>query len=329
MAVVNFIVSAVRIGMAFLLGSTGETLTEKAGHLNLGIPGIMCVGAAGGCVAEALYTRIAVAGRTESPAEFDAYVSPFAAVLIPILAAFLCAALAGALYSFLTVTLRANQNVTGLALTTLGVGSADYMISTVRPAEFGHASKYFTASLPFSESLGWFGKLFLSYGAMVYVALAAALISSFFLFRTSAGLRLRAVGEDPAAADAAGINVTRYRYLATVVGSGVAGLGGLTYVMDTLNGNWEYVIDAIGWLSIALVIFTVWKPHLAIPGSILFGALYIAGSYIGGVSTAQKSIIKMLPYAVTLIVLVITGIRSRKENRPPQGLGMNYFREER
>lgn len=329
MAVINFIFSAVRIAMAFLLGSTGETLTEKSGHLNLGIPGIMCVGAAGGCVAEALYTRAAVAGKTEAPAEYGQYISPFLAVVIPIFAAFLCAALMGLLYSFLTVTLRANQNVSGLALTTLGIGVADYMISTVRPAEFGHASKYFTAYLPFADSLGGFGKLFFSYGVMVYLSVFITLAVSYVLFKTSVGLRLRSVGEDPATADAAGISVTKYRYIATLVGSGIAGLGGLTYVMDTLNGNWEYVIDAIGWLSIALVIFTVWKPHLGIPGSILFGALYIAGSYISGVSTANKSLIKMLPYAVTVIVLIITGVRRKKENRPPQGLGVNYFREER
>ena len=149
------------------------------------------------------------------------------------------------------------------------------------------------------------------------------------LTKTRVGLNLRSVGEDPAAADAAGINVARYRYGATCIGCAIAGLGGLSFVMDYLHGNWEYCIDALGWLAIALVIFTVWKPNLAIIGSLIFGALYIASSYITGVSFANKELFKMLPYAVTIIVLVFTSIRDKKENQPPANLGLNYFREER
>ena len=108
-----------------------------------------------------------------------------------------------------------------------------------------------------------------------------------------------------------------------------SGLGGLTFIMDYLNGNWEYCIDAFGWLSIALVIFTVWKPNLAILGSIIFGALYIASSYITGVSFAGKELFKILPYVVTIIVLIITSMRNKKKNQPPESLGLPYFREER
>ena len=99
--------------------------------------------------------------------------------------------------------------------------------------------------------------------------------------------------------------------------------------MDYLNGNWEYCIDAIGWLAIALVIFTVWKPSLAIIGSIIFGGLYIAYSYISGLSRSALAIFNMLPYVVTILVLIITSIRSKKENQPPASLGLAYFREER
>jgi simple sugar transport system permease protein len=147
--------------------------------------------------------------------------------------------------------------------------------------------------------------------------------------RTKVGLHLRAVGENPATADAAGINVTLYRYGATCIGSGVAALGGLCYIMDNLHGNWEYCIDAIGWLTIALVIFTVWKPDFAIIGSIIFGALYVASSYITGISFASKEIFKMLPYVVTIVVLIFTSIRDKKENQPPESLGLSYFREDR
>lgn len=312
-----FLVSAIRLGMTFLLGSTGETITEKAGHLNLGIPGVMCVGAACGCYVEYLYF---------SAVGINAV--PIVAVILPLIAALLGGALMGLLFSFLTITLRANQNMTGLAITTLGVGMSEYIINEASTI-FTKGSKYFTASLPFAKDLGWFGELFLGYGVFVYLALAIALITTYVLNKTRVGLHLRAVGENPATADAAGINVSLYRYVATCVGCGVAGLGGLSFIMDYLNGNWEYCVDAIGWLAIALVIFTVWKPNLAIIGSIVFGALYVASSYIPGVSFAGKELFKMLPYIVTILVLIVTSMRKKQQNQPPQSLGLSYFREDR
>ncbi len=317
---ITFLISAIRIGMSFLFGSTGETITEKSGHLNLGIPGIMCVGAASGCVAESVYSSSV--GGIEN-------LNPVLAVIIPILAAFIGGSLLGLIYSFLTVTLRANQNVTGLALTTFGVGTADYMVAQVKSASYSQASRFFTATLPFADKLGPVGKLLFSYGVLVWLAIIIAVVSSFVLSRTKVGLQLRAVGENPATADAAGINVSRYRYVATLIGSGVAGLGGLCYIMDNLNGSWEYSIDAIGWLAIALVIFTLWKPNLGIVGSIIFGALYTASSYIHGVSFSDKALIKMLPYVVTIIVLVIISMLKRREYQPPASLGLSYFREDR
>ena len=234
----------------------------------------------------------------------------------------------GLIYSFLAVTLHANQNVTGLALTTFGVGVSDFMIAQTGII-YSKGSKYFTACLPFADDLGWFGELFLSHGIFIYLAIFIALGTSFVLNKTRVGLHLRAVGENPATADAAGINVSAYRYVATCIGCGISGLGGLSFVMDYLNGNWEYCIDAIGWLAIALVIFTVWKPNLAIIGSLIFGGLYIAGSYIKNVSFEDTELIKMLPYVVTIIVLLFTSMRSKKKNQPPANLGLNYFREER
>ena len=315
---IAFLVSAIRLGMTFLLGSTGETITEKAGHLNLGLPGVMCMGAACGCYAE--YAYLSAAGW--------AY-APVLAILIPILAALLGGAVMGLLFSFFTVTLRANQNVTGLAITTLGVGLSEYIIEEA-DVIFSSASKHFTKPLiPFADTMGSFGKLVLGYGIFVYIALAVALITTYVLNKTRVGLHLRAVGENPATADAAGINVSKYRYIATCIGCGIAGLGGLCFIMDYLNGMWEYCVDAIGWLSLALVIFTVWKPNWAILGSVVFGALYVASSYIPGVSFAGKELFKMLPYLVTILVLIITSMRNRRENQPPQSLGLSYFREER
>ena len=299
---IAFIVSAIRLGMTLLFGSTGETITEKSGHLNLGIPGVMCVGASCGCYVEYLY--LTAAGEN---------VSGVLAVLLPTIATIIGGALMGLLFSFLTVTLRANQNVTGLALTTLGVGISDYMIDKTGLI-YVRGAVYFKASLPFADKLGSFGDIFLSHGVLVYLAIVIALVTTYILNHTRVGLHLRAVGENPATADAAGINVSRYRYVATCIGCGIAGLGGLSFVMDYLNGNWEYIIDDIGWLAIALVIFTVWKPNLAIFGSLIFGALYIASSYITGVSFAGKELFKLLPYVVTIVVLIFTSMRSRKKN---------------
>lgn len=320
MAIITFLVSAIKFGMVLLFGSTGETITEKAGHLNLGLPGVMCVGTAFGCAAEAIYFDIAGSRLN--------MVYPLA-ILIPVIATLIGGALMGLLFSFLTVTLHANQNVTGLAMTTLGIGISDFIIANVEDYKFTAGAKFFNMHLPFAGSLGGFGKLFFSYGVMIYLSIAVAIITSYILNKTKVGLHLRAVGENPATADAAGINVTKYRYVSTCIGCAVASLGGLVFVMDYLNGNWEYVIDAIGWLCVALVIFTTWKPVFGIFCSIIFGAFYVAAEYIPGIGLAAKELFKMLPYVVTTVVLIATSMRNRREDQPPASLGLSYFREER
>ena len=319
MNVLTFLTSAIRLGMTLLFGSTGETITEKSGHLNLGIPGVMCVGASTGCLAASIYYN-----------SVNGNINGFLAILIPIIATMLGGAIMGLIYSFFTVTLRANQNVTGLVLTTMGVGISKYMISNIDdPASFAKGSRFFTASLPFADDLGWFGKLFFSYGILIYLSIAIAIATSIIFSKTRVGLHLRAVGENPATADAAGINIELYRYGATCIGCGIAGLGGLTFIMDYLHGNWEYAIDAIGWLSVALVIFTIWRPTFGILCSIIFGGFYVACEYIPGLTLQIKELFKMLPYLVTLVVLIITSIRDKRENQPPASLGLNYFREDR
>lgn len=316
---ITFLFNSIRFSTTFLFGSTGETITEKAGHLNLGIPGIMCVGAIGGCFGESMYLR--------SLSDIS-QINGFLAVFVPILFAALFAGLMGLVYCFFTVTLRCNQNVTGLVITTFGAGLTNFLINKIDRTNFSVASGFFTKGIPGAENMGWFGKLFLSYGALVYLAIFIAIITAIVLKKTRTGLQLRAVGENPATADAAGINVTAYKYTATFLGSSVAGLGGLFYIMDYLNGSWEYSIDAMGWIAIALVIFTMWKPNWGILGSILFGALYIAPNYLA-VNFHQKELVKMIPFFVTIVVLILTSIINKKENQPPASLGLSYFREER
>jgi simple sugar transport system permease protein len=241
-------------------------------------------------------------------------------------------ALVGAIYAFLTVTLRSNQNVTGLALTTFGSGFAQFIMDTyVNRGRLAAASKVVKQCLPFADNMGWFGEIFLSHGILVYLAIAIAVVAAIVLKRTKIGLNLRAVGENPATADAAGINVNAYKYGAILIGSAIAGLGGAFYIMDYIGGSWENAstIEGLGWLAIALVIFTLWKPDLCIIGSLLFGALYIASSSIMGITFSQMKLLKLLPYIVTVVVLIVTSILDKKENQPPASLGQTYFREER
>ena len=262
----------------------------------------------------------------------------FLAVLIPLACCLLGSLLMGLLYCFLTVTLRANQNVTGLALTTFGVGFGNFFGgslikltgSEVPSIALSATSAYFSRSLPFANKLGWFGKIFLSYGFLAYAAIIIAFVAAYILRHTRVGLHLRAVGESPNTADAAGINVNRYKYVATCAGSMVAGLGGLYYVMDYACGVWSN--DAFGdrgWLAIALVIFTIWRPNVGVLASILFGGLYILYLFLPSGNLAVKELYKMLPYLVTLVVLIFTSMRNKREDQPPASLGLAYFREER
>ena len=328
--IIQFICRAILLGVPLLYGSTGEILTEKSGHLNLGIPGTMYVGAISGVVGAFLYEN-ACGNNIDK-------MNPVLAVLIPLLCAIAGSMLMGLIYSFLTVTLHANQNVTGLALTTLGVGLGNFLgasLINITKSELPSialtkTSSFFTVKLPFADDLGWFGQIFFSHDFMTYLAVAIAFVMAFVLNRTRVGLNLRSVGENPATADAAGINAARYRYVATCIGSAIAGLGGLQYVMSYATGVWSNnAFGDRGWMAIALVIFALWKPSMAILGAFLFGALCNANNYIQGLGTETQELFKMLPYVVTIIVLVITSMRKKREHQPPQSLGLNYFREER
>ena len=321
----TFISRAILQGTPLLFGATGEIITEKSGNLNLGIPGIMYVGAISGVIGGFFYQNSA------------GTVVPFLAVLIPLLCALLGALLVSLVYCFLTVTLRANQNVTGLAITTFGVGVGNFFggslikitKSDVPYVALTQVSRAFKTTFPFAKNLGWFGTLFFSYGFMVYLAVIIAIVATIVLKKTRTGLHLRAVGENPATADAAGINVTKYKYFATSIGGMIAGLGGLFFVMDYSSGIWSNNgFGDRGWLAIAIVIFAIWKPNFSIFASYLFGGLYILYNYTKA-SMQMIPIIQMLPYVVTIIVLILISVRKKRENQPPASLGLSYFREER
>ena len=327
--IASFIQRVVVQGIPLLYGSTGEIITEKSGNLNLGIPGIMYVGGISGVIGSFIY---------ETSLSSPENINTFLAILIPLLSAIIGSLIMGLIYSFLTVTLRANQNVTGLALTTFGTGIGNFfggslikLVKSDMPSiSLTATSNCFKTTLPFAEKLGWFGQVFLSYSFLAYLAIILALVASHVLKKTWVGLNLRAVGENPTTADAAGINVEKYKYMATCIGSVIAGLGGLYYVMDYACGVWSN--DGFGdrgWLAIALVIFAVWKPNMSILGSILFGGLFIVHNYIPNIGVSTQELFKMTPYIVTIIVLVIVSMRDRRESQPPAHLGLAYFREER
>ncbi len=326
MTIAAFLQGAIKQGIPLLLGSTGEIITEKSGHLNLGIPGIMYVGGISGVIGAFFYEN----------AMGDA-MNPFLAVVIPLICSLLGSTLMALIYSFLTVTLRANQNVTGLALTTFGTGIGTFFggslaklaNSETASVSFNRTSQYFSATLPFAEDWGFIGKVFFSYGFLAYLAVIIALVAAFVLKKTKVGLHLRAVGENPATADAAGINVTAYKYAATCIGGAIAGLGGLYYVVDYAKVWSSNGFGDRGWLAIALVIFALWRPDLGTLGSFLFGGLYIVYLYIPGLNRSTQALFTMLPYLVTIIVLVSVSVRKKRENQPPASLGLSYFREER
>ena len=324
-SVISLIQAAVVFGTVIMFGCIGEIMSEKAGNLNLGVPG-MYIGAIASLASVFMYeSHVAEPNKA-------------LCVIIALVSCFAASALAGLIYSFLTITLRANQNVTGLTLTIFGSGIANFfggslnkMAGGVGQISVATTSEAFRARIPGLSSLGAFGQIFFSYGFMVYVAIILAILVNYFLKRTRKGLNLRAVGENPATADAAGVNVTKYKYFATVIGAGISGLGGVYYVMDYIKGTWanDGTIEKLGWLAVALVIFATWKSVNAIWGAYLFGILYWAYFYIPNLTRASQELFKMIPYVVTIVVLLFVSLRKKKENQAPAHLGLSYFREER
>ncbi|MEE1114981.1 MAG: ABC transporter permease [Eubacterium sp.] len=326
---IAWIVRALSFGTIIMYGAMGEIATEKSGNLNLGVPGIMYLGGFGGFASAYYYEKTA-----SNP-------NAVLCVIIAVICCLIASALGGLIYSFLTVTLRANQNVTGLALTTFGMGVANFFGVFILNGETYTAAPLaysaFSAKIPFlSTKLGFLSETVFSHGFLMYVAIVLAIIFHFFLTRSRVGLNLRAVGENPAAADADGINVNRYKYAATCIGAAISGIGGLYYVLDYNQGIWATTgqIEALGWLAVALVIFTRWRPLNAIWGAYLFGTLYWLYQFLPdmlGLKLANyvSDLIQMFPYVVTIIVLIVVSFRKKKEDQPPESLGLSYYRENR
>lgn len=313
----TFLYASILAGVPLLFGTLGEILTEKAGNLNLGVEGMMYMGALLGFIGGYM----------------------FDSVLMVLLLAFLGGLLGAAIYAFLTVTLKANQNVTGLTLTIFGTGLAnligtglmtssstgaaicsDSIKAAFRPMDWG-----------FLTAIPYVGKLLFNHSILTYLAVALAAAAAWYLNHTHFGLNLRAVGENPAAADAAGVNVSAYKYAHILVGGGICGLGGAYISLVTCGGNWTYnCVGGLGWIAVALVIFAAWSPARAILGSLVFGALSVLRLYIpASVVDIPAAFFSMVPFLATCVILVISSARMSRERQQPHACGVNYFREER
>ena len=323
---ITLITAGITFGTVLMYGTLGEILTEKSGNLNLGVEGIMYMGGAFG-LAGAFYYEKAAGASVIGPV----------AIIIALLCAFLAGCAASAIYSFLTITLRTNQNVTGLALSIFGTGVGQFVGELMRVKEGGYVAlsnglkNAFAASvLPdFLVKIPLIGPILFSHTIFFYMALILAMAMWYYLSKTRSGMYLTAVGESPSTSDAAGINITLYKYLATIIGGGISAIGGMVYIVTTAGCVWNHEgLSGVGWLAVALVIFCVWRPLNAIWGSVIFGSMMIMYLRVA-IPFIPTQLYKILPYVVTVIVLVITSMRNSRDKQPPASLGLNYFREER
>jgi general nucleoside transport system permease protein len=308
MDMVLFLHAAVVAGTPLLLATLGEILTEKSGNLNLGLEGMMLIGAVMGFI--------------------TGYNSGSAAAAL--LAAMAAGAFGALIYAVLTISLRANQTVTGLTLTIFGSGLSSLLGQKVVGQSLPESIKNFFSpvEIPLLVKIPYIGQIFFKQDLFVYLSYIITIIVGIYLYKTTTGLNLKAVGENPAAADAASINVTLYKYVNILLGGALAGLGG-AYLSIVHVPTWQENITAgRGWIAVALVIFAAWNPYKAVIGAYLFGGLDIIGFRIES-ALVSTYILGMLPYLVTIVVLVFISVRKSKKNSAPKSLGLPYFREER
>jgi len=305
-----FLVAVVVAAMPVLFATLGELLSEKAGNLNLGVEGMMYMGAVIAFIA-AITT-----GN----------------VFLTILAAFVAGAAGAAIYAVLTVTLRANQVVTGLTLTIFGTGFSNFVGSGVSGMIVPQSIREFfsAVAVPGLSEIPFLGNILFNQSVFTYAGFILTIMVSIYLRKTKAGLNLKAVGENAAAADASGINVIMYKYVHVIVGGGLCGLGGAFMSIVSIPIWQDGLIAGRGWIAVALVIFASWKPLKALFGALLFGGLSIVGFrlQIMGINITQY-IIDMIPYVATIIIVILSTRKNRKEDRAPADMGKAYFREER
>ena len=304
------------LGTHVLFGTLGGILGEKVGNMNLGIEGMMLLGAS---------TGFLVAYNTG-----NAYLA--------VLAAGAAGALGALIYAIITVSLRGNQVVTGLALTTFGSGASGLIGMSISGKTLPES---ITATLgihkiPYLSDIPLVGKMLFEQSPFVLGAIFCAIVIYIYFKKTNTGLNARVVGESPAAADASGINVSLHKYVHLLLGGFLCGVGGAYYSMVYV-GRWQIDLTAgAGWISVALVIFAMWNPLRAILGAYLFGAVRgltfkLQGGivFFGHTISLSAQLLDMAPYIVTVLVLLFITLRNKREYQAPASLGNPYFRENR
>ncbi len=323
-----FLFNIVIYSIPLLYATCGEIIVEKSGSLNLGVEGTMAVGAVFGFLAGCRADSLPVA----------------------LLVSFAASALVGAIFCIFTISLQANQNVTGLTITTIGV-AVYFFVGNGLGANwpvYRDCTRLVAGvsdlNIPLLSKIPVIGKAFFSHNILVYLAVIIAVLVWVYFEKTSFGLRLRAIGENPGAADSLGVNIVLYKYLHIMAGSGIMGIGGL-YMGLNMGGTFEGSncwINGYGWIAIALVIFANWSTMHAILGTFVFGFFNTLRIYnmplattfpktMGWLSSVPAQVFSALPFIVTLLVLVVSSIKSRKSGRSnaPTAIGVNYYREDR
>lgn len=325
--ITSFLHNIVVYNIPLLYGTVGEILVEKSGSLNLGVEGTMAVGAIFGYIVGCYANSLGVG----------------------ILTAFLAGALCGLLFAALTVSLQANQNITGLTLTTFGLGVYFFVGNAIKAVSWPVMGDYANIKEGFADihipglsDIPLIGRGLFNHNILVYIGIAIAVGVWWYLKHTTLGLRLRAIGENPGAADSVGINVKLMKYLHICVGCGIMGIGGY-YMGLNLSGSFNSScwINGYGWIAVALVIFANWSSVLAILGTFVFGffnTLYVSNSslaeafprVLGWLAYIPTQLYQALPFIITAIVLIVTSIRNKRGSSGlPAALGRNYFREDR
>lgn len=300
--------AAIIAGTPILYAALGEILAERAGVLNLGVEGMMLVGAV---------TGFMVTARAANP-------------WLGFIVAMLAAGGTAAIFAFLTITLRSNQVVTGLALTLFGTGLSGFLgkpyIGVPLPVSFK------AVAIPGLSQIPILGPILFRHDPLVYLTYILVPLLWYYLYHTRPGLNLRAVGENPGAADALGVNVFALRYLHVIIGGMLAGAGG-AYLSLAYAPSWlEQMTAGRGWIAVALVIFAVWDPLRAVVGAYLFGGVDSLAYTLQAATkiSIPSFFLKMLPYILTVMVLIIATRQTRiKHIGAPGALGTPYDREER
>ncbi len=322
--VVEVLTQAVVYGTPILFAALGELLAERSGVLNLGVEGMMLVGAAMG------FWGMQRAPGTDATALTLAVLTAGFAGLVMALA-----------FAILVVSLRANQIVSGLALTIFagGLGLSSYLGNDLGLADVPAKHQFGDIDVFGLKDTPVVGPILFHQSALVYLSWALTVLIALYLSRTRLGLNVRAVGENPGAADAMGINVRLYRYAHVLAGGALAGIGGACYSLAITPGwtDGDSLVGGAGWIAIALVIFSFWRPELCLVGAYLFGGL------AGGVPAAIQAhdykaipaffktseFLNSLPYVMTIVVLVMVSTSfARRRIGAPAALGVPYVREE-